>query len=175
MNMSLAHGMSVKDNASYVTDTKNAKSQSNLSLTNFTTIWSAGNRTVRAVASGVRSSDQLITLLHFDSSHFSLGAYMITFDVSQTSGTSIDNPISDSEENRIEIVTRDNDEIEESPDSSNKNRFQVKEGSNSITSVLFNDGTSTGEPSISLFFQRSAVFDVTISNITLKHYPNLIY
>lgn len=173
--MSLALGMSVTDNTAFVTDTKNAKSQSNLSLTNFTTTWSAGDRTVNVVASGVRSSDQLITLLHFDSSQFSLGAYMITFDVNQTSGTSINDPISGSERNRIEIVTRDNSEIEESPDSLNKDRFQVKEGSNSITSVLFNDGTSSKEPSISLFFQRSAIFNVTISNIILKHYSNLIY
>jgi hypothetical protein len=108
--------------------------------------------------------------LHFDSSHFSLGTYRITFDVTQASGTSINDPISGSERHRIEIVTRDNSEVEQSPDALNKDRFQAREGSNSITAILFNDGTSSKEPSISLFFQRSAIFDVTISNIKLLHY-----
>ena len=161
-----------------VLELKAAKDQSNLSLTNFTTTWTntpganppGGDRQVRAVASGVRSSDQLITLLHFDSSHFSLGMYLITFDVTQASGTSINDPISGSERNRIEVITRDNSEVEKDPDSLNKDRFAVKTGSNSITAILFNDGTSSKEPSISLFFQRSAIFDVTISNIKLQHY-----
>jgi len=149
---------------------KPAKSQSDLSLTNFTATWSAGDRTVRAVASGARSSDQLVTLLHFDSVHFSLGMYLITFDVTQASGTSINDPISGSERNRIEVVTRDNSEVEKNPDSLNKDRFAVRTGSNSITAILFNDGTSSKEPQIQLFFQRSAIFDVTISNIKLQHY-----
>lgn len=153
-----------------VLESKPAKSQENLSLTNFTTTWSAGNRTVRAVASGARSEDQLITLLHFNSTHFSLGMYLITFDVTQASGTSINDPISGSERNRIEVVTRDNSEVEKDPDSLNKDRFAVKTGSNSITAILFDDGTSSKKPSISLFFQRSAIFDVTISNIKLQHY-----
>lgn len=153
-----------------VLELKPAKSQSNLSLTNFSTTWSAGNRTVRAVASGARSGDQLITLLHFNSGDFSLGTYRITFDVTQASGTSINDPISGSDRNRIEIVTRDNSEIEQNPDSLNKDRFQAREGSNSITAILFDDGSSSNKPSISLFFQRSAIFDVTISNIKLQHY-----
>tara|TARA_R100000388_G_scaffold51396_2_gene38377 strand:+ start:367 stop:906 length:540 start_codon:yes stop_codon:yes gene_type:complete len=178
MNTSLALSLSAV-NPAQVLELKYAKEQSNVSITNFTATWTSspgsnpgpgGDRQVRAVASGVRSSDQLITLLHFNSSHFELGMYLITFDVTQASGTSINDPISGSERSRIEVVTRDNSEVEKDPDSLNKDRFAVKTGSNSITAIVFNDGSSSNKPQIQLFFQRSAIFDVTISNIKLQHY-----
>ena len=153
MNTSLALSLSAV-NPAQVLELKYAKEQSNVSITNFTATWTSspgsnpgpgGDRQVRAVASGVRSSDQLITLLHFNSSHFELGMYLITFDVTQAS-------------------------VEKDPDSLNKDRFAVKTGSNSITAIVFNDGSSSNKPQIQLFFQRSAIFDVTISNIKLQHY-----
>ena len=151
---------------------KPAKTQSNLSITNFSTTWTAGYREVNVVANGVRSIDQIFTLLHFDSKHFDLGTYLITFDVTQNSGTSINSSIPFSSRNRVEIVTRDNDEIQDTPDSLNKDRFAVSEGSNSIISTVFNDGSSPLAPSIALFFHRKAIFDITISNIQLKYYSN---
>lgn len=149
---------------------KPARSQSNLNITNFATTWSSDNRQVRAVASGTRSSDQTISLLSFNSSHFSLGKYLITFDVTQASGTTInDKTHPSSTRSRIEIISRDNDGVADSDDNLNKDRFGVRLGSNSITTTVFDDGTSNNKPKIQLFFKRDAIFDVTISNINLRY------
>ena len=164
---------------------KPAKSISNQTKTNLAgntvlqTTWnstaseSQRYRQVRVVTSGVRNNpdkDDLITLFHFDSSHFSLGKYLITFDVAQVSdgSISINTPMSPTR-GRIEVITRDNDEVANSNDNLNKTRFAVKTGPNAITTTLFDDGTTNKEPQIQLFFHRDAIFDVTISNINLRH------
>ena len=62
-------------------------------------------------------------------------------------------------------MTRDSDEVD---DSSNKDRFAVSEGFNSIVSTLFDDGSTSGKPSVEIVFHKDAIFDLTISNIHLK-------
>jgi hypothetical protein len=154
------------------------KLQSNVtnSPTGFSTVWSPktfgtaatgtnlvyDNVRVTTTAAG-RSGTSKITLYHSDSAHFSLGTYRITFKVKQHSGESINNAIGTTP--RVEVVTRDSDEVD---DSSNKDRFSVLEGFNSITSTLFDDGSTSGKPSIQIVFHKDAIFDLTISNILIK-------
>jgi len=118
---------------------------------------------VTATAAG-RSGTSKITLYNSSSSHFVLGTYRITFDVKQHSGESINNVIN-STSDRVEVVTRDSDEV---ADGSDKNRFAVSEGFNSIASTLFDDGSTSGKPSVELVFHKDAIFDLTISNMRLK-------
>ena len=155
------------------------KQQSNVtnSPTGFSTVWSPKSfgtaatsinlvyRDVRVTATAAgRSGTSKITLYHSGSSHFVLGTYRITFDVKQHSGESINNVIN-STSDRVEVVTRDSDEVD---DSSNKDRFAVSEGFNSIVSTLFDDGSTSGKPSVEIVFHKDAIFDLTISNIHLK-------
>ena len=154
------------------------KQQSNVtnSPTGFSTVWSPKSfgtaatstnlvyRDVRVTATAAgRSGTSKITLYNRDSAHFVLGTYLITFDVHQHSGESINNAIGTSP--RVEVVTRDSDEV---ADGSDKNRFSVSEGSNSISSTLFDDGSTSGKPSVEIVFHKNAIFDLTISNIRLK-------
>ena len=154
------------------------KHQSNVtnSPTGFSTVWSPKSfgtaatstnlvyRDVRVTATAAgRSGTSKITLYNRDSAHFVLGTYLITFDVHQHSGESIKNAIGTSP--RVEVVTRDSDEV---ADGSDKNRFSVSEGSNSISSTLFDDGSTSGKPSVEIVFHKNAIFDLTISNIRLK-------
>ena len=165
-------------NKTYLDTIAVLKSQSNVtnSPTGFSTVWSPksfgtaatsitlvyDNVRVTATATG-RSGTSKISLYNSSSSHFVLGTYLITFDVKQHSGESINNAIGTTP--RVEVVTRDSDEV---ADGSDKNRFTVSEGANSISSTLFDDGSTSGKPSVEIVFHKDAIFDLTISNIRLK-------
>ena len=119
---------------------------------------------VRVTTTAAGRGTSKITLFNSFSSHFVLGTYRITFDVKQHSGESI-NSVINSTSDRVEVVTRDSDEV---ADGSDKNRFAVSEGFNSIVSTLFDDGSTSGKPSVEVIFHKDAIFDITISNIRLK-------
>lgn len=149
-----------------------ARENSQISETNFSATWtltptSKRYREVRVNASGARVKDNLINLLHKNDDNFDLGTYLITFDVEQHSGVSINDFISNTRD-RVQIISRDNDNTPETPDSLNKDRFGVFEGKNYIITTIFDDGTTNKEPAITLFFKRNAIFDITISNLELK-------
>lgn len=165
-------------NKTYLDTIAVLKSQSNVtnSPTGFSTVWSPksfgtaataitlvyDNVRVTTTATG-RSGTSKFSLYNSGSSHFALGTYRITFDVHQHSGESINNAIGTTP--RVEVVTRDSDEV---ADGSDKNRFTVSEGANSISSTLFDDGSTSGKPSVEIVFHKDAIFDLTISNIRLK-------
>tara|TARA_A100001015_G_C14965185_1_gene702645 strand:- start:189 stop:1541 length:1353 start_codon:yes stop_codon:yes gene_type:complete len=152
---------------------KDAKAQTNISTTDFTTQWATGYRQVDVNASGVdRGSPTIINLIHNDSSNFSLGTYEVTFDVRQNGGVDINSALSGTSQSRIELIARDDDRLLESPDSLNKLRFAVSRGANKFRFTIFDDASISGEPAISLFFHQRAIFDVTISNIQLRHFTN---
>jgi len=130
------------------------------------------SRLVVNATGGIRASDKSVTLLHKDTGGFSLGHYEVTFNVTQSGGDDINSAIPSSSRNRIELVTRDTDTTADSNENLNKQRFAVSKGANKFRFTLFDDGTSSREPAITLVFYENALFNVEISNIQLRHFTN---
>lgn len=134
----------------------------------FDTTWSSDFRNITIDTGAARSSDPMFTLCNInDTPGFGLGTYTVSFTVDQTSGTSINTPITNSSRNYIQLVVNDSDGTTDT--SAYQNRYKIVEGFNSITTEVFQD-SSGAIPAIALFFHRSGVFNATISDIKIERF-----